>query len=397
MRLPRRTHLVALVAAALALTLPGGPAAQATSTGPGACPAGAGTSTQPVCRTGIEDVGSGFDSETVAVPTYTAGTTLNGTAFAPRDRWTDTGDTQPRSLPGVVVLHGMGGNQYAMFWIARALASRGYVTLAITVPASGSNDAFANGLRAGVRFLHGGAGTNPYASFTDVDRLAVLGHSEGARAASAVQDPTYGLAEQAWVDTVVALDNLSSDLGGDAGTGLVRPTRTCTQTPFKDTGPTDLTAQPIRAQRPALGIAEDTTSTNCTGAAQNPPAVKQAGWALRWHTDGTAYPNRFGEDVHLDSALLVLGGSNHFSYYQKTSSTAVPAQTNGAPGITVDDLHARVVVLTTAWLDRVLRGSPAGYTELVAHEQWLSSTYTSGVHLPSNGCSTRDLVTTTCS
>src|SRR5439155_17689468 len=119
-------------------------------------------------------------------------------------------------LPAIAVLHGLSGKQTNMWWLTRYLAGHGYVALAVST--AGNNAAnFQNAMKGMVDFLQAPAPANPYAAHIDVTRIGAAGHSAGARATSWIQDTDPA------VRTVVALDNLTSDVNGDSGTYLLAP------------------------------------------------------------------------------------------------------------------------------------------------------------------------------
>ena len=84
-------------------------------------------------------------------------------------------------LPGVVLLHGRGGAKCALWWAARLLAGRGYETLVLTYPSSGTvaqaEPRGATAARAALAWLRSSA--NPYRSKLKANDLAVMGHSLG--------------------------------------------------------------------------------------------------------------------------------------------------------------------------------------------------------------------------
>ncbi len=91
--------------------------------------------------------------------------------------------------PGVVMVHGYGGDRRTMEGLAQSLTLAGYTVVSIDASGHGMNrnayrdgwgaaDHLAAGVRAGVRFLRETSGIDPA-------RIVVLGHSMGARAALA--------------------------------------------------------------------------------------------------------------------------------------------------------------------------------------------------------------------
>jgi hypothetical protein len=140
-------------------------------------------------------------------PSYAA------TIFRPADV-----STYPGKRPGVLLMHGRGGNQCALEWAARLLAAHGYVTLILTNPTSGQHplaqDVASHILaaRRGVAFLT--STSNPFHAETDGNDVGLVGHSLGTNAIVAVQQKTHS------VRAIVALDNLKQYEFGDPATAL---------------------------------------------------------------------------------------------------------------------------------------------------------------------------------
>jgi hypothetical protein len=131
-----------------------------------------------------------------------------------------------RKVPGVVILHGRGGSKCALWWAARLLASRRYITLVLTVPPGDApKDATrvaAIAARSAIRFLRSPA--DPYRAKLVTNDLGLVGHSQGSQAASVVQ----GTAK--YVRAIVGLDNLRhfavfdpGGIGCEGPHGLVKP------------------------------------------------------------------------------------------------------------------------------------------------------------------------------
>lgn len=257
-------------------------------------------------------------------------------------------------LPGVVLLHGRGGAKCALWWAARLLAGRGYETLVLTYPSSGTvaqvEPGGATAARAALAWLRSSA--NPYRSKLKANDLALIGHSLGAIVAQDVQQD----ASLPYVKTIVALDNLRRYLIGDPG-GAV----SC--------DPSTL-AGPITPRVPALGLG---SLTGC------PPPDQ----ALTDKTTG--YKNWRAAGVFVEEA--VLAHSNHNGY------------TGGAPFNTAHRAqleHAAYYVL--AWLARWLRGDTTQEARLVSQtplgipvtamlaNDTNAPAFTSSAFLPSKEC-----------
>jgi len=269
---------------------------------------------------------------TVAVPSPADGTNLSGTEFRP------AGAPPGATLPAVAILHGLGGKEYSVWWLARYLAGHGYVALTVTT-ASNSAAAFTNAMQSMVDYLR--SPTNPYAAFIDPAEIGAIGHSAGARAASWVQDNDY------WTDTahtavkpdhvaaVVALDNLTSNLQGDSGTYLLAPQCTLSQAAGQPVYTSGFASEPITPRVPSLGMASDDNSVTCPERnLVADPSEKEAAWTA-WRAAG------------LDTMELVLAGTNHLSFDQDASRTFT------------HDAHLELIgEIAKAWLDTYLGGDP---------------------------------------
>ena len=257
-------------------------------------------------------------------------------------------------LPGVVLLHGRGGTKCGLWWAARLLAGRGYETLVLTYPSSGTpaqvEPGGASAARAALAWLR--SSSNPYRPELRANDLALMGHSLGAIVAQDVQQD----ASLPYIKTIVALDNLRKYLIGDPG-GAV----SC--------DPSTL-AGPITPRVPALGLG---SLTGC-------PPPDQA------ITDkSTGYKNWRAAGVFVEEA--VLAHSNHNGYADGPPFDAAHrAQLR----------HAAYYVL--AWLARWLRGDTTQEARLVSQTPFgipvtamladdaSAPAFTSSAFLPSKEC-----------
>lgn len=153
---------------------------------------------------------------------------LRGYLFAPAD-WQLRPDG---SLPVVVIGTGSGSAQAIYYiWSARELAAQGYIVLAEDPQGAGRSevngdparctstgcpgvpfqraDNFVDGFLSSLDFMFGGQ--HPWLAKADLSRVGLAGHSLSARAASFLGGADLR------VDAVVAFDNMSSTLQGDAG------------------------------------------------------------------------------------------------------------------------------------------------------------------------------------
>jgi hypothetical protein len=288
---------------------------------------------------------------------------LAGTVFAP------TAIAAGVRVPAIAILHGLGGKQYSMWWLGRYLAGHGYV--AVTVTTAGNNAAnVLTAMQSMVDFLR--SPDNPYAGVTDTGRIGAAGHSAGARATSWVQDNDFRQNPSGHVQAVVALDNLTSDQNGDAGTYLLAPQ--CT-TGLYTSG---LKSLPITPRVPALGLASDDNAVTCPERNVMPdPEAKKAGWS-KWRAAG------------LSSMELVLRGANHLSFDQDFSRT-----------FTGEAYLQLTGELTQAWFDTYLGGDRSGLDRLLGADlfgaprgEQLSTQFHSAAYVPDLGidCARFELV-----
>ena len=314
-------------------------------------------------------------AQAVAIPSRNAGMTYQGTVFAPANPAAFGG-----VLPAVVLIHGLNGQQYDVWWAARYLAGHGYVAIAATV--TGTNESYTsvdgktfsrNGigphdyvvaLQSMADFLTSGG--NPYSAYVDPTRIGAAGHSEGARAASGIQDV------DSRIGAIVAFDNLTMDLGsGDAGTAIFAPCPAL--------GVTFGPSEPITPRRPALGLASDEPAATCP--TNTDPAQKETAWN-NWVTYG------------LDTMEIDFRGTNHMTFAQLGTATGGPTQEQALQWFSY---------YTTAWFDRYLKGDPLALGDLTAttvlgqpRDSLLSLSYLSGAYLPSQNVSCINFTTAVC-
>jgi dienelactone hydrolase len=316
-----------------------------------------------------------WTAHAVSIPSRNAGVTYQGTVFAPANP-----AAFGNVLPAIVLLHGLGGQQYDVWWAARYLAGHGYVAIAATVSGS-SNEVYVSA--DGKTYTRSGIGpddyvvamqsmadfltttANPYSALVDPARIGAAGHSEGARAASAVQDvdPRFS--------AVVAFDNLVQDLGaGDAGSAIYAP---CAATGISF-GP----SQPITPRRPALGFASDEPAATCPSNTDS--AQKETAWG-KWQSYG------------IDSMEIDFRGTNHMTYAQLGSATEPMQEQN----LELFSFY------TGAWFDRYLKNDPLALGDLMAtsvfgqpRDNILSLVYLSGAYLPAQKIDCFNFTTETC-
>lgn len=276
----------------------------------------------------------GTDAEQ-AVSFATPTATDPGEVFRPADT-----SRYPGRRPGILIMHGLGGEQCDVWWAARDLAGHGYSVLTFTTQQYNPS-AYYDDARSALEFLAGPK--NPYAASTDPSRLGAAGHSQGAIIAAMLQaDPANHLS------AIVGFDNLHKYEVDDPGAALL-----C--------GPTLPESSPITPRVPALGEAEDTA---CTSAPQDTdPAVKQTGW---W----------WWRSAKLPTIVVDIADTSHLNW----------ADPSGSVDPKLIELFA---YYARAWFDRWLYGDAGADRTLLAPEvlgrpvpQLLSSHYLSGAYLP---------------
>ena len=157
----------------------------------------------------------------VAFPSDRTGAQLFGVLFAPADL------AEHGRLPAVVIGPGSGtGTQVHTHWSSRDLGGHGYIALTVDPQGVGRSETlgderplqgvpyqqaenYLDALDSALDFLL--STDNPWRHHVDGTRVGLAGHSQSARAAS------YLSGRDQRVKAVVAWDNLSSDLNGDAG------------------------------------------------------------------------------------------------------------------------------------------------------------------------------------
>jgi hypothetical protein len=329
-RWPRR-GLLAAGAVALALGMAGGVAAQAAgpvTAGYDPCP------TQP----SFSWMGR-WVAQPVSIPSLTKPggiAAYEGTIVRPANRLRYRG-----RRAAVVLQHGLGGSQCALWWAARDLAGHGYVAIVSTAPRGASNiAAFVNAedaTRSDVAFLRSHA--NPFGPATDGQRIGLAGHSLGSIVVSDVQQD-----QDPGVRAIVALDNLHRWVLGDPGAAEM----TCVGSP----------AGQVTPRVPALGFAKDSPcSSNPT---LSPPDLKEAGWSW-WRANRVA------------SMELVMRGFTHGAF----ATGGTEAQ------------HRQLAHFVEAWLDRWVLGRRPAAARLLSRRvlgqpaaSLLSTRFLSGAYLP---------------
>lgn len=335
---------------------------------------------------------SGYASQAVSFPSRRSGAVLAGTLYGPKNV------TALGKLSAVVVIPPSGGaaTQGSVSYLAKFLALDGFVGLTVDPQGIGDSDTFGDNVcgdmqpgranpepcdnvpyqqmdnffdagQSALDFLLGPA--NPWRSHVNPHEVGATGHSEGARAATYLQDPRF----DGRVRAVVALDNLTTNYCGDQGTpsnegpggssGL--------QNAVINGEPDCLTqgddpAYDVAAAAPALGLASDGAGgfgqDAPGGATAGPPEEKKTAF-LAWLA------------ARLPAMELVLAGVNHNQFAQSSTSN--------------DTLLHEIALYTDAWFDRWLKHDDDATTVLTACSvlgtaltTLLSSSYHSAIYLP---------------
>jgi hypothetical protein len=179
---------------------------------------------------------TGYVSKAVSFPSRRSHAVLAGTLYGPANV------ASLDVLPAVVVIPPSGGaaTQGSVSYLAKFLAIHGFIGLTVDPQGVGNSTMFGDPVCTGeggrtnpspcpnvpfqqmdnffdagqsaLDFLLGAA--DPWLAHVDARRVGATGHSEGARAASYLQDPAF----DGRATAVVALDNLTANYCGDGGT-----------------------------------------------------------------------------------------------------------------------------------------------------------------------------------
>lgn len=308
--------------------------------------------------------GEWLQDDDICFPSRQSGATLRAYLLAPKDI-----DSRDAPLPVVVIGPGSGTGQALYYlWSARALAGQGYLALAVDPQGVGRSDItgevescsvegcpgipyqdadnFVDAFASALDFLE--TRGHPWLEKGDLSRIGVAGHSLSARAAAFLQG------EDDRIDALVAWDNLSSDLHGDAG--ISSGGGTCGAL----IGGSLPEFEPVNVRVPAMGQASD-NPPGCDPENTDPEVKK------------TAY--RYWREADTDAMQLVFAGAAHGDWAQTRNSD--PAQLQ---------LFQHY---TKLWFDRYLKADELAAESLLQREvlgqpvsQLLSSAFLSAVFLP---------------
>jgi dienelactone hydrolase len=297
----------------------------------------------------------------------------------------DIEDRQDHSLPVVVIGPASGGSARAMnyLWSARELAGQGYLALAVDPQGVGRSAVagdepencdergcpgvpfqkasnFMDGLVSGTDYLF--TREHPWLSKADLSRIGLAGHSLSARAASYLG----GIDQR--ISAVVAWDNMSSTLSGDAG--VSSGGGDCGALIGGEPPGPPLIAPP---RIPTLGQASDAPG-GCTG--DRDPEVKKTGYE-HWRAAGTP------------TMQIVFAGAAHGNWTQTSSSVSEQLQL--------------FQYYTRAWFDLYLKHDDTARARLLSPEvlgrgpeQIYSPQFRSAAFMPERELDCADLLDATC-
>ena len=319
-----------------------------------------------------------FTEEDVSFRSRESCALLAGTLYRPSAATPST-----NRLPGVVVIPPSGGaaTRAQLAYVARHLASNGYLALTVDPQGVGQSESLGSPVPCGTEPGHSSPSpcpgvpfqrmdnwmdaavsaldfflspANPAAALLDRRRIGAVGHSLGARASSYLQDPAYDPGSDGVhprIAAVVGLDNLSSNYYADpsaASGGGVSNAAINGQPLGGD--------EPIAVHVPGLGLSSDEADATAD------PDTKKFAFSY-WRDRG------------VPSGMLVFEGAAHGQFSQTRNSDEA-------------DLFS-YATYTRAWFDRWLRGDRAAESVLLATsidgvpvESFLSDTQRSAWFLP---------------
>ncbi len=300
------------------------------------------------------------------------GSQLYGVLFAPKNI-----DLARDKLPVVVIAPGSAtGVQSQYQWSARDLAGHGYLALTVDPQGVGRSEAVAppqtadNYIDAVVSALdYLLSAENPLRANVDAARMGAAGHSLSARVVSFLQG------EDTRLQAIVAWDNLSSTVEGDAG--ISSGGGTCGAVIG---GEVPLGSRPARQRVPAMGQASDAPG-GCTQ--DTDPEVKKTGYNT-WRNAG------------ISSMQIVVQGKAHADWAQSLVADA----SSESPKSKELQLFQHY---TRAWFDLWLKQDPRAIAALTASqvfENTLQTIYSvdfrSALFLPNAGIDCPDILSGGC-
>ena len=317
---------------------------------------------------------AGWQSCEVIFTSKLHGSQLYGVLFAPENL-----DLENDKLPAIVIAPGsVTGVQAQYHWSARELAANRYIVLAVDPQGVGRSelvgqpqtaDNYVDALASALDFLL--SSDNPMQANVDAEHMGVAGHSLSARAVSWIQG------EDTRIKAIVAWDNLSSTLAGDAGIasgGGAGGALIGGEVPGGD-------PRPVKQRVPAMGQASDAPG----GTTQDTdPEVKKTGYST-WRTAG------------ISAMQIVFQGKGHADWGQAPTASADSAS----------DKSKELQLFqhyTRAWFDLWLKNDRSAIKALTTAQVFEHTTATiysvdflSALFLPDAGIDCPDIVTGNCS
>lgn len=328
----------------------------------------------------IDDAGPAYEWQghwqacEVLFPSRMHGSPLYGVLFAPQDL-----DLANDRLPAIVITPGSGtGVQGQVQFAARDLAGHGYIALTVDPQGVGRSqlvdqpqqaDNYVDATISGIDFLL--SNDNPLRLNVDALRIGAAGHSLSARAVSYAQ----GIDER--IRAIVAWDNLSSTLSGDAG--IASGGGTGGQVIGGEVPGGDPRAATVRV--PAMGQASDAPGSTTQ---DNDPEVKKTGYEV-WRGEG------------MSAMQLVFKDFAHADWAQ--------AQTVSADPEAERPRQLRLIAYyTRAWFDYWLLKTDDAFARLTAREaasydrnaDMLSVDFRSALFLPDISADCADILSGDC-
>jgi dienelactone hydrolase len=317
-------------------------------------------------------------SQDVTFRSAATGAMLFGVLFEPAH----VSPAQDGRLPAVVITPGSGPGLESQYqWSARDLAGHAYLALTVDPQGVGRSQTFGtapctasgcpgvpfqqtgnyeDATTSGIDFLL--SRNDPARALLNPNEIGAAGHSLSSRAVSYLQgvDPR--------IKAIVAWDNLTSNLQGDAGTpsgGGDAGSLIGGELP----GP----ATPVRPRVPALGEASD--ARGATEPTNGSPDQKKTAYAV-WRSAG------------LPVMETVFNGASHLDWAQTPNNS-----TSDEASLEAFEYYTR------AWFDLYLRHDPAATARLLARTvdgkplaTLLSSQFRSAAFLPAERVDCPDLV-----
>ena len=301
------------------------------------------------------------------------GSALYGVLFAPKSL-----SLARDKLPTVVIAPGSAtGLQSQYQWSARELAGHGYIVLSVDPQGVGRSelvsqpqtaDNYIDAVVSSLDYLL--SADNPLQANVDASRMGAAGHSLSARVLSFLQG------EDSRIQAIVAWDNLSSTVEGDAG--VSSGGGTCGSLIG---GEVPLSSRPARPRVPAMGQASD-AEPGCDPT-NTDPELKKTAYSV-WREAGVS------------SMQIVVLGKAHADWAQSQVADA----SSESPKSKELQLFQHY---TRAWFDLWLKKDAGAIKALTATQVFentpetiFSVDFRSAIYLPHAGIDCPDILTGNC-